>query len=149
MKRSRIAVLALSLTLVAVLTGAASCGSAYHDTVVAEHDFSLVVKNFQDAEIAAAHAGQIPPATHKLIESKIEKVGLASEALVKALQSGAAKPTVLGALQAVVDAVSDLQANGVLPLTNQTAKDTLTAAIGAINALLQNIGTMINAQGGK
>lgn len=148
MKRLRLAPLVLSLSLISITTmGMGSCGGAYHDAVIGEHSFSIVVKNFQDGEIALARKGQISPELHKQIEHQIEKVGLAGETLVKAMQTGASRDSVLGDFQAAATAVSDLQTNGVLAVKDPNAQATLVALMGAVQDLLANVGTLLKVPG--
>lgn len=119
--------------------------SSYHRAVVAEHDSKSIVQAFQQAEIIEFKNGRISPAEHRAIESEVEKIGLAGQALTSALQNNAPNATVLADLQGLTQAVGDLGNTGVLGLKNETSKATLTAVVNALKAVLANLQVILAA----
>lgn len=145
--RLHLAPLLIALTMTITTVSAFSCNkSAYHDAVVAEHQFKTVTMAFQKAEIKEANNGRIDPAEHKAIEQGVEQVGLAAQVLVTALQNGADNATVQAHFATVSAALTDLLNNGVLHVKNETSKAILTTSIAAVRAILDNVGQLLSAQ---
>lgn len=139
--------LTLFLSVVMISSYGIGCPKgAYHDAVVAEHQFKSVTQAFQQAEIKEAGNGRIDPAEHKAIEQGIEQVGLTAQVLVTSLQNGASNATVKDNFATVSAALTDLLNNGVLHLKNQTSKDILTTSIAAVRAILDNVGQLLSMQ---
>ncbi len=125
-----------------VLTGCPS--STYHSAVVAEHDFETGVKSFQQAEMQEFQAGRIDPIEHQKLEVGIEKVGLAGQALVTALQSGAANTMVQQDFTTVSNALLDLLNSGVLGIKNPTSQALLKTIVQTAQAILSNVGSLLS-----
>lgn len=117
--------------------------SAYHTAVVAEHDFSTALDGFHTGELAEFNAGNISPAEHALIEQKVVVVAKATQALVTALQSGAANATALADVNTAITALQDLQNSGVSPIKNVNSAKTLQLVLTTAQAILQNVATLI------
>lgn len=138
--RKLIAVLIVAIAL-------AGCpSSAYHSAVVAEHDFKSSVQAFQQAELAEHTNGRIDQAEHQRIEGAIEKIGLASETLVGALQAGASTTTVQGDFTAVSNALNALMVDGVFNVKNPQSQNLLATLTKTIQAILQNVGSILAVQ---
>lgn len=129
--------LLLALVLALSFAGCAARGP-YHAAVIVEHDASSVVKAFQQAEMAEFQAGRISAAEHQKLEAGIEKVALAGVALNNALQAGV-PASVTGSLATFTQAVSDLNASGVLGVKNQQSQAVLTTSINTLNAIIANL----------
>lgn len=138
------------LTLVAVLVLAvvsAGCPKgAYHDAVVAEHQFKEVVKGFQKAEIVEFNNGRVDAVEHKAIEDGIGKVGITAQTLVSSLQSGASNTTVQQNFDTVSAAVTGLMDNGVLGLKNNNSKAVLKTSLQTAGAILANVSSLLHLQ---
>jgi hypothetical protein len=132
-----------TLVFAVVLIGCPAKGP-YHDAVVAEHDFKTGVASFQQAEIKEFQAGRIDAATHQKLESGIEKVGLAGQTLVTALQSGAANATVQADFTTVSAALLDLLNNGVLGIKDPTSQALLKTIVQTAQAILSNVGSLLS-----
>jgi len=147
MKRRSIAVAVLALALVA-----GGCPkSAYHSAVVAEHQFTTVLKSFQQAELVEHQNGRIDDAEHKVLEAGIEKVATAAQVLVTSLQAGAANTTVQQNFATVSQAVNDLMAQGIA-VKNPTSQALVKAVLQSAQAILTNVQQLLSAQpatGGK
>lgn len=138
--------LALAAILSITIAFASGCPKgAYHDAVVAEHQFTTTLDSFQQAEAIEAANGRIDPATHKLLAAGIEKAALAGQTLVSSLQSGAANTTVQQNFATVSAAVSDLLNNGVLGIKNETSRGILQVSLKAVQAILANVGKLLSA----
>ena len=131
--------------LVAVCLAGCAGRGPYHAAVVIEHDAVTIVKAFQQAEMDEFNAGHVSLAEHQNLEGLIEKVGLGGQTVNQALQSGASQQTVLSAIGIMVQAVSDLNTNGVLGVKNAQSQAVLTTALNAIKALLENLKTEVGA----
>jgi hypothetical protein len=134
----------LALSLCFTL-GAGGC-RAYHDAVVAEHDFTTALDGFHTGELAEFQAGNISPAEHAVIEQKVAVVARATQGLVTALQSGAANATALADVNTAITALQDLQASGISPIKNANSAKTLTLVLTSAQAILQNVSTLIQNQ---
>jgi hypothetical protein len=132
------------LLILLAFSGCAARGP-YHAAVVVEHDTKTIVQAFQQAELAEFSAGRISAAEHQALEGGIEKVALAGQTVTAALQAGAAQTTALGDVAVLAQAVSDLNANGVLAIKNAQAQAVLTTALNAVKALLANLQTEVGA----
>jgi hypothetical protein len=119
--------------------------SAYHGAVVAEHDFTTALDGFHTGELAEYQAGNISPAEHTVIDQKVTTVAKAAQALVTALQSGAANATALADVNTAITALQDLQASGVSPIKNQNSAKTLNLVLNTASAILQNVETLIQS----
>ncbi len=117
---------------------------AYHDAVVAEHDFKLGVSSFQQAEMQEFTAGRIDAAEHQKLEAGIEKVGLASQTLVASLQGGVANTTVQQNFATVGVALNSLLDDGVLGVENANSVTLLKTLIQTVQAILANVGTLLS-----
>jgi hypothetical protein len=133
-----------ALLFTILLTGCAARGP-YHAAVVVEHDTKTIVQAFQQAEIAEFNAGRISLGEHQQLEAGIEKVATAGQTVTMALQAGAAQTTVLGDVGVLVQAVSDLAANGVAGVKNPQSLAVLNTALNAIKALIANLQTEVGA----
>ena len=132
------------LLSVVLLAGCAGRGP-YHAAVVIEHDAVTIVGAFQRAETDEFNASHESLEEHQKLEGLIEKVGLAGQTVNHALQAGESQQTVLGDIKIMVQAVSDLNTNGILGVKNAQAQAVLTTALNAIKALLQNLQTEVGA----
>jgi len=126
------------LFLALALSGCAVHGP-YHAAVVVNHDARTITQTFQQVEIAEFNAGRISVAEHKALEAGTEKVGLAGQSVTAALQQAGPSSDVLAKVNALVQAVGDLNTNGVLAVKNPTSKAVLGAAIKGIQDLLVNL----------
>ncbi len=146
MKRShpRIILLLFFILLSFTFTGCAARGP-YHAAVVINHDAVTITKAFQSAELAEFQAGRISLAEHQALEAGIEKVALGGQAVTMALQAGATQATVLGDVGVLVQAVSDLAANGVAGVKNPQSLAVLNTALNALKALIANLQTEVGA----
>lgn len=139
--------LTLALPLALVMIVASGCPKgAYHDAVVAEHQFKTLTQAFQKAEITEFNNGRIDPAEHKAIEQGIEQVGLTAQVLVTSLQNGASNTTVQANFATVSAALTDLLNNGVLHIKNQTSQDILKVSLVGLKAILANVGQLLSMQ---
>jgi len=126
------------LLLALVLCGCAAHGP-YHAAVVVNHDARTITQTFQQVEIAEFNAGRISADEHRALEAGVEKVGLAGQSVTSALQQAGPQSDVLAKISVLVQAVSELNANGVLAVKNPTSKAALSVAIQGIQALLLNL----------
>lgn len=139
--------LTLFLSVVMISSYGIGCPKgAYHDAVVAEHQFKSVTQAFQKAEITEFNNGRIDPAEHKVIEHGIEQVGMTAQVLVTSLQNGASNTTVKDNFATVSAALTDLLNNGVLHIKNQTSQDILKVSLAGLKAILDNVGQMLSTQ---
>ena len=118
--------------------------TAYHDAVVAEHDFKLGVQSFQQAEMVEFQAGRIDAAEHQKLEGGIAQIGTAAQTLVTALQGGAVNTTVQQDFATVSAAVTTLLNDGVLGIKNPTSQALLKTLIQTIQAILANVGSLLS-----
>jgi hypothetical protein len=132
------------LIVAVVLTGCAARG-AYHNAVVIEHDTKTIVQAFQQAEMAEFNAGRIGADEHQKLEAGVEKVALAGQTVTVALQAQASQTTILGDVNILVQAVSDLGNNGVLGVKNPQSLAVLNTALNALKALISNLQTEVGA----
>jgi hypothetical protein len=119
--------------------------SAYHDAVVAEHDFKSGVAAFQQAEMIEFQNGRIDAAEHQRLEGGIERIGNAAVVLVASLQSGAANTTVQQNFATVSGAVTDLMNSGVLGIKNPTSQALLKTSLQTAQAILANVSSLLAA----
>lgn len=139
----RLAVLAVPLLAVCL----AGCPKGpYHDAVVAEHDFKSAVQAFQQSELAEHTNGRIDTAEHERIEAGIEKVGLAAQVLVNSLQAGASNITVQQNFTTISNSLDSLVVSGVFGVKNAQSQNLLSTLVKAIQAILQNIGSLLSVQ---
>lgn len=137
--------LTLIIPLVAVALVLSGCPkTAYHDAVVAEHDFKLGVQSFQQAELAEFQAGRISQAEHQTLENGIAQVGTAAQTLVTALQGGVVNTTVQQDFATVSTAITTLLNDGVLGLKNPTSQALLKTILQTAQAILANVGTLLS-----
>jgi hypothetical protein len=132
MKRLLVLFLALSLS------GCAAHGP-YHAAVVVNHDARTITQTFQQVEIDEFNAGRLSVEEHRALEAGIGKVGLAGQSVTMALQQAGPQSDVLAKVNALVQAVADLNASGVLGIKDPNAKAALSAAIKGIQDLLVNL----------
>jgi len=137
---------ALVVVLLSSLFFAGCPGTAYHKAVIAEHDFSVTVAAFQQAEIVEFQSGRIDSAEHLKLEAGIEKVALAGQTLTSSLQSGAANTTVQQNFNTLSAAVTDLMNSGVLGVKNPTSQQLLKVSIQTAQAILANVSTLLANQ---
>ena len=125
--------------------------TAYHSAVVAEHDFTISLKAFQQAEMVEFQGGRIDAAEHQKLEAGIERVATAAQTLVSSLQAGAANATVQQNFTTVSQAVTDLLNNGVLGIKNANSQALVKAVLQTAQAILSNVSTLLAqpATGGK
>jgi hypothetical protein len=118
--------------------------SAYHDAVIAEHDFKLGVAAFQQAEMQEFQAGRIDATEHQKLESGVEQVGKAAQVLVASLQGGATNTTVQQNFNTVGTALTDLLNSGVLGIKNPTSQALFSTIIKTAQAILANVGSLLS-----
>lgn len=131
------------LALVPLVFLLSGCPKAYHDAVQAEHDFTTVLDGFHKGALDEFNAGNISQAEFSVIDNKVGKVALAAQALVHALQSGAANTTALADVNTAITALQDLQTSGVSPIKNANSAKTLQLVLTTAQAILQNVATLI------
>ena len=122
------------------------CGcpkSAYHDAVVAEHDFTVGLAAVQQAEMTEFQSGRIDAVEHQKLEAGIGQLAQAGQVLNGALTTNAANTTILADFSGVTAALQALLDNGVLGVKNATSKQVLTVALQTINATLKNVGVLL------
>jgi hypothetical protein len=134
-----------AVVLLALFLAGCPAQGPYHDAVVVEHQAKTLVQAFQQAEIAEFNAGRIALAEHQLIESKFAIVGQAGSTITLALQQGAAQTTVLGDFNVLLQAVQDLNAQGVLGVKNAQSQAVLATALKGLQDVIANLGTILGA----
>lgn len=136
-----------AITFILALAVAAFCAGcpkgAYHDAVVAEHDFKLGVAAFQQAEIQEFQAGRIELVEHQKLEGEVERIGQAAQVLVSSLQSGASNTTIQANFSTVSAALTSLIDNGVLGIKNTQSQQLLKTLLQTVQAILANVGTLL------
>ncbi len=143
MTRRRRAICTTVLALAVTVWCAGCPKNAYHDAVVAEHDFKLGVQSFQQAEIQEFQSGRIDATEHQKIEGGVAQVGTAAQTLVASLQQGAANTTVQQNFATVSAALTALLNEGVLGIKNVTSQALLRTIIQTAQAILANVGTLL------
>jgi hypothetical protein len=134
----------LLLIPVMLLTQAFACNK-YHTAVAIEHDFTIAVKAFQDGETALFQAGNISPAEHQLIESKIAQVAVVGQALNNLITANATQQSVSAEVKLLTAAITDLNNNGVFQVKNPQAQAQLKVALQAISDIVQNLTAALGA----
>lgn len=139
----RFAVLAVPLLAVCL----AGCPKgAYHDAIVAEHQFTTVLQGFQQAELAEHTGGRIDQQEHQRIEAAVEKIALAEQVLVQALQSGANNITVQQDFTTAANALNALMVDGVFNVKNTNSQNLLAVSVKSLQDLLKNVGSLLSMQ---
>lgn len=147
MKVRRLAVAVLMVALVAIATQGFAC-NAYHDLVVGEHDFKSTVQAFQGVESNEFAAGNIAPALHMQLEEGILKVAQGGQQLTSLLQQNASNQSVIAQIQLINTSLQELNSNGVLGIKNPVTKQNVQLALQAVQAILSNVATALNAPAG-
>jgi len=132
------------LALAVCLSGCPA--NSYHTAVVAEHDFTTALQSFQQAEIAEAASGRIAPAEHQRIEAAVGQIASSAQVLVTALQSSATNTTVQADFTTISNALNSLMVDGVFNVKNAQSQALLTTLVKSIQAILQNIGSVLSIQ---
>lgn len=133
-----IAVLALSLSGCA----AWKQGTVTHKVTASQHSFKAVVQGFQDAEIAEHDKRDVnglplvPDALHIQIQQGVQKVALAGVDLDTALVGNASAATLKAKLDNIYNLLDSINAQGIIPITNPTAKATLEIALDQVKAII-------------
>lgn len=133
----------LVLVAVASFIGCSAFSCNYHNAVMAEHDFDLSVKAFQQIEESEFNAGNISNEYHQKLQMVILEIAQGGSGVAKLLQSNASKQTVLSEISLIDGTITDAVNNGLLGIKNPTTKANLTAALKATQAILSNFKTFI------
>lgn len=143
MKRKNLSVLAVPLLAVCL----AGCPKgAYHDAVVAEHNFTTVLQNLQQAELAEHTNGRIDLVEHQRLEGAIGKAALTAQALVSALQAGADNTTIQQDFTTVANTLNALQVDGVFGVKNPQSQNLLALLVKTLQDILTNVGNLLAVQ---
>lgn len=138
--------LAVLAVLILAVYAAGCPKGPYHDAVVAEHDFTASLQAFQQAEMAEHTNGRIDDAEHRRLEAGIEKVALGAQNLVISLQKGASNITIQQNFTTVGDLLNSLVVDGVFGVKNAQSQNLLSTLIKTIQAILQNVGSLLSLQ---
>jgi hypothetical protein len=144
MRSPTMAVFGLAVMLWSAMAIGCPKATAYHDAVVAEHDFKLGVASFQQAEIKEFQASRIDAATHQKLEHGVEQVGIAAQVLVSSLQSGASNTTIQQNFATVGMALNSLVTDGVAGIKDPNTVALLTAIIKTAQDILSNVGSLLS-----
>lgn len=141
MKRNRRSLLVMLAVVSFIGCSAFSCN--YHNAVMAEHDFDLSVKAFQQIEEAEFQAGNISTEYHQKLQTYILEFAQGGKGVAGLLQSNASKQTILSEISLIDGTLTDALNNGLLGVKNPTTKANLTAALKATQAILANFKTFM------
>jgi len=113
-------------------------------TAIASRDASIAILQFQNWEISAHNAGQVPDTDHQAVQTvllKVATVGKILDARLRAVNTNA------DALTAVDGALSDITgiiSTDLVKITSPQVKSGILVALTATQAALQSIHTMLS-----
>jgi len=133
-----IAVLALAAV------GLVGCPASTQQKVAqAAQTASIVVVNFQTAEIASYQQGLISPADHQFIEQELGSVAVAGKALDSCIATATNTTGDLACIQTATTAINTINNQGGLGIKSATAKQEFQAAMTAFNTSLATITALL------
>ncbi len=137
----------LAIALLVPLLVALGCEQSKLKKVAqAAEGFSLTVKAFQDAEIAAHQQGLVDDAEHKEIERALVDVahaGLELDNIVRAAGLKVPGPKALAALDQAYTSLDNLFTSGVLHVKNARARQDLEALLLSAKGFLATISAVL------
>lgn len=116
---------------ICVICGFTSCENRdpYQKAAVAAADFSAALKTFQDSEIAMYHSGSISREDHIAIQRILLETAKAGKQLDQAIRVAKSNPDAWAAANAALDAITKLQADGLLHIKSDKAREQLAASL--------------------
>jgi hypothetical protein len=136
MKRIALAILALALAAI----GMTGCPASTQQKVAqAAQTASIVVVNFQQAEIVSYQQGLISAQDHQFIEQELGNVAVAGKALDSCIATATNTAGDLACIQTASTAINTINQQGGLGIKSATAKQEFQAAMAAFNTSLATI----------
>ncbi len=154
MKRiaKELAVLAAVLVISLVGMAANGCGSTIHKASVAVDAISIGLQTTAQVNGDLFGAGGETLDERQQVALAIHRAAKANDTLTNTLKAAAANGTqltpalILADFNVLADAVNDLEANGVLKISNPASRAKLEEVLGAIKAQIAIIQALIGAQ---
>ena len=127
-----------------LVIGISGCSpSAQHNAAQASDDASIIIQNFQSAEIVAHTQGLIPDSDHVFIEQQLATIGQSGKAADACIANATNNGAVSVCITTVLNTVTQINAEGGTYLKSATAKTDFGLAMTGLEADLQSIETMI------
>jgi hypothetical protein len=137
-----------SIALFAVLAlaaiGMTGCPASTQQKVAqAAQTASIVVVNFQTAEIVSYQQGIISAQDHQFIEQELGNVAVAGKALDSCIATATNTAGDLACIQTASTAINTINQQGGLGIKSATAKQEFQAAMAAFNTSLATITALL------
>jgi hypothetical protein len=142
----RIIALTAGCLLALCLTGCPMNTSQLQQTATALDNTSIVVKDAQQAEIAAVNNGLIPPSDDLFIQQELTALSLLGKTTDACVLSAGNSAATLTCIKSELTTMNQMQTDGALALKSDKAKSTFAVVMNSATAVVNGVYT---ALGGK